>query len=151
LPRRPRSKARRKYFGHAVRLDGLLGSSIGITSRELIIWTVGPKDQKTRTAFHPFGTSCRVSQMSIRTSRLRTFSRWTISSQLSRQELFQPCHWISPNKKDSEHPSAKVSAGQSYVTRLVNAIMQGPEWNTTAIFLSWDDWGGFYDHPAATS
>jgi len=48
--------------------------------------------------------------------------------------------WISPNKKDSEHPSAKVSAGQSYVTRLVNAIMQGPEWNTTAIFLSWDDW-----------
>jgi len=54
--------------------------------------------------------------------------------------------WISPNKKDSEHPSAKVSAGQSYVTRLVNAIMQGPEWNTTAIFLSWDDWGGFYDH-----
>jgi len=54
--------------------------------------------------------------------------------------------WISPNKKDSEHPSAKVSAGQSYVTRLVNAIMQGPEWNTTGIFLSWDDWGGFYDH-----
>jgi phospholipase C len=36
--------------------------------------------------------------------------------------------------------------GQSYVTRLVNAIMQGPEWNSTAVFLSWDDWGGFYDH-----
>ena len=54
--------------------------------------------------------------------------------------------WIAPNKKDSEHPNAKVSAGQSYVTRLVNAIMQGPEWSSTAIFLSWDDWGGFYDH-----
>ena len=54
--------------------------------------------------------------------------------------------WITPDKKDSEHPSAKVSVGQSYVTRLVNAIMQGPEWNSTAIFLSWDDWGGFYDH-----
>jgi phospholipase C len=54
--------------------------------------------------------------------------------------------WIAPDKKDSEHPSAKVSVGQSYVTRLVNAIMQGPEWNSTAIFLSWDDWGGFYDH-----
>ena len=54
--------------------------------------------------------------------------------------------WIAPNKRDSEHPAARVSVGQSYVTRLINAIMQGPEWNSTAIFLSWDDWGGFYDH-----
>ena len=34
----------------------------------------------------------------------------------------------------------------AYVTRLVNAAMQGPDWNSTAIFLTWDDWGGFYDH-----
>ena len=54
--------------------------------------------------------------------------------------------WIAPNKRDSEHPAARVSVGQSYVTRLINAIMKGPEWNSTAIFLSWDDWGGFYDH-----
>jgi phospholipase C len=33
-----------------------------------------------------------------------------------------------------------------YVTGLVNSIMQGPEWSSTAIFISWDDWGGFYDH-----
>jgi ribosomal protein L37E len=32
------------------------------------------------------------------------------------------------------------------VTRLVNAVMKGPEWKSTAIFLAWDDWGGFYDH-----
>jgi len=36
--------------------------------------------------------------------------------------------------------------GQSYVTGLINAIMQSPDWSSTAIFLSWDDWGGFYDH-----
>jgi phospholipase C len=54
--------------------------------------------------------------------------------------------WIDPNGKVSEHPSALVSAGQTYVTGLINAIMQGPDWNSTAIFLSWDDWGGFYDH-----
>ena len=46
----------------------------------------------------------------------------------------------------SEHPSALVSAGQAYVTTLINAIMRSPCWNSTAIFLSWDDWGGFYDH-----
>jgi phospholipase C len=54
--------------------------------------------------------------------------------------------WITPNGKTSEHPPALVSDGQAYVTGVVNAIMQGPDWDSTAIFLAWDDWGGFYDH-----
>jgi phospholipase C len=54
--------------------------------------------------------------------------------------------WIDPNGTVSEHPPALVSAGQAYVTGLINAIMQSPDWKNTAIFLSWDDWGGFYDH-----
>ena len=54
--------------------------------------------------------------------------------------------WIDPNSKVSEHPTALVSAGQTYVTGLINAIMKSPDWPHTAIFLSWDDWGGFYDH-----
>jgi phospholipase C len=54
--------------------------------------------------------------------------------------------WIVPNGTVSEHPPASVSAGQAYVTGLVNAIMRSPDWDSTAIFLSWDDWGGFYDH-----
>jgi phospholipase C len=54
--------------------------------------------------------------------------------------------WVIPNGVVSEHPPALVSAGQRYVTGLVNAVMAGPDWKSTAIFLSWDDWGGFYDH-----
>ena len=54
--------------------------------------------------------------------------------------------WIIPSQAVSEHPPATVNAGEKYVTRLINAAMRGPEWNSTAIFLSWDDWGGFYDH-----
>jgi phospholipase C len=54
--------------------------------------------------------------------------------------------WIDPNRRVSEHPPSLVSAGQSYVTGLINAIMKGRDWPSTAIFLSWDDWGGFYDH-----
>jgi phospholipase C len=54
--------------------------------------------------------------------------------------------WISPNGEDSEHPPGKVSVGQSYVTRIVNAAMESPDWKSTAIFITWDDWGGFYDH-----
>jgi phospholipase C len=54
--------------------------------------------------------------------------------------------WIAPSGPYSEHPSAPVSAGQGYVTGLINAIMKGPDWDSTLIVLSWDDWGGFYDH-----
>ena len=56
--------------------------------------------------------------------------------------------WIVPDGPQSEHPPSNIQDGQAYVTRLVNAAMQGPDWSTTAIFVSWDDWGGFYDHVA---
>ena len=54
--------------------------------------------------------------------------------------------WITPSQTNSEHPPASVAEGQAWVTNLVNHVMQGPDWSSTAIFLSWDDWGGFYDH-----
>jgi phospholipase C len=54
--------------------------------------------------------------------------------------------WIIPNGANSEHPTALVSAGQKYVQGVVNAAMQSSDWSSTAIFLTWDDWGGFYDH-----
>jgi phospholipase C len=55
--------------------------------------------------------------------------------------------WINPNGVVSEHPGfSTISRGQTYVTTLINSIMRSPCWNSTAILLSWDDWGGFYDH-----
>jgi phospholipase C len=56
--------------------------------------------------------------------------------------------WITPSQLDSEHPPASIHQGQAYVTAVINAAMKSPDWNSTAIFLSWDDWGGFYDHVA---
>src|SRR6476659_9764103 len=56
--------------------------------------------------------------------------------------------WIVPNDRHSEHPPNSIAAGMAWVTRIVNASMRSPDWNSTAIFLSWDDWGGFYDHVA---
>ena len=54
--------------------------------------------------------------------------------------------WITPAGADSEHPPASVHLGQAHVTAVINAAMESPDWKSTAIFLSWDDWGGFYDH-----
>ena len=46
----------------------------------------------------------------------------------------------------SEHPTSSIKKGQAYVTGLINAIGHSSDWKSTAIFLAWDDWGGFYDH-----
>ncbi len=56
--------------------------------------------------------------------------------------------WLVPGNLASEHPGSgtPISAGQRYVTKMINAVMQGPSWSSSAIFLTWDDWGGFYDH-----
>lgn len=57
--------------------------------------------------------------------------------------------WITPGGGGiSEHPGndRPLTEGQAYVTKLINAVMRSDAWETTAIFLTWDDWGGFYDH-----
>jgi phospholipase C len=56
--------------------------------------------------------------------------------------------WVVPSGTYSEHPPAAVTTGMEYVTSMVNAVMQSPYWQNTAIFITWDDWGGFYDHVA---
>jgi phospholipase C len=56
--------------------------------------------------------------------------------------------WLTPGNRYSEHPPGRISAGEAYVTGIVNAVMRSGYWDSTAIFLSWDDWGGFYDHVA---
>ena len=54
--------------------------------------------------------------------------------------------WITPSQANSDHAPASLATGQAYVTNLINTIMRGPDWDSTAIFLAWDDWGGFYDN-----
>lgn len=54
--------------------------------------------------------------------------------------------WIVPTAADSEHPPADSARGMWHVTGLVNAVMQSPAWKDTVIIVTWDDYGGFYDH-----
>ncbi len=59
--------------------------------------------------------------------------------------------WVVPTAGSSEHPTddlGNIATGQAWVTEVINSVMEGPEeqWMRTAIFLAWDDWGGFYDH-----
>ena len=56
--------------------------------------------------------------------------------------------WIAPDAKNSDHPGHDVTGGPSWVAQVVNAIGGSPAWNSTAVIVIWDDWGGFYDHVA---
>lgn len=54
--------------------------------------------------------------------------------------------WVVGDVFVSEHPPFSVCAGENWTVQQLNAVMQGPDWNSTVVFLTWDDFGGFYDH-----
>jgi len=76
----------------------------------------------------------------------------------ARSGMLPAVSWLIPGFEVSEHPTVglfagtslgvSVCAGENWTVAQLNAIMQGPAWPTTAIVLTWDDFGGFYDHVA---
>jgi phospholipase C len=58
--------------------------------------------------------------------------------------------WVIPAGQASDHPGSNDGSGPSWVASIVNAIGSSPYWSKTAIFITWDDWGGWYDHVAPT-
>jgi phospholipase C len=59
--------------------------------------------------------------------------------------------WLVANWKLSDHPPASMCQGENWTIRQINAVMQSSLWDSTAIILTWDDFGGFYDHVAPPS
>lgn len=58
--------------------------------------------------------------------------------------------WVIPNGQSSDHSGGGDGSGPSWVASIVNAIGNSPYWADTAILITWDDWGGWYDHVAPT-
>lgn len=63
-----------------------------------------------------------------------------------REGLLPPVTWVTPRFELSEHPEFNFCHGENWSTKVIDAIMRSPMWDSTAIFLTWDDYGGFYDH-----
>jgi phospholipase C len=63
-----------------------------------------------------------------------------------RRNALPPVTWITPRFELSEHPEYSFCHGENWTTQVVDAIMRSPMWEDTAIFITWDDYGGFYDH-----
>jgi phospholipase C len=58
--------------------------------------------------------------------------------------------WLNPQGHTSDHAIATDGSGPSWVASVVNAVGNSPYWRNTAIIITWDDWGGWYDHVAPT-
>jgi phospholipase C len=56
--------------------------------------------------------------------------------------------WVIPTGQESDHPLSTDGSGPSWVAQIVNTIGTSQYWSNTAIFITWDDWGGWYDHVA---
>ena len=56
--------------------------------------------------------------------------------------------WLTPPLPRSDHPPGSICAGENWTVEYLNALMQSPDWSTTAVVLTWDDFGGFFDHVA---
>ena len=87
---------------------------------------------------------------SIRQSKLwsqRVFPWQNVMSDAKNNAL-PAVSWVTAPKDYSDHAPASSCASENWTVNIINAIEQSPEWSSTAIFLTWDDWGGFYDHVA---
>jgi phospholipase C len=56
--------------------------------------------------------------------------------------------WVIPSGRSSDHPGSSDGSGPSWVASVVNAIGNSQYWDSTVILITWDDWGGWYDHVA---
>ncbi|HEY1428845.1 MAG TPA: alkaline phosphatase family protein, partial [Candidatus Tumulicola sp.] len=57
---------------------------------------------------------------------------------------------IPPSEQFSDHPGSRSAMGPAWVSAVVNAVGRSQYWDSTAIFITWDDWGGWYDHVKPT-
>jgi uncharacterized protein (TIGR03437 family) len=100
-------------------------------------------DETTYTFWNPLPAFPTVKSDPTQFGRLTNAAQFYTDAQ---NGALPQVSWVIPNSDLSEHPPASVATGMNYVTGLINAVMNSPLWNSTAIFVAWDDWGGFYDH-----
>jgi phospholipase C len=72
---------------------------------------------------------------------------WQVLEDISNGQLPQ-VSWIIPDGAHSDHAVANNGSGPSWVASIVNAIGNSQYWGNSAIIITWDDWGGWYDHVA---
>ena len=113
-------------------------------SEDAMICDRVPQNAKTPGIWNPLPWFATVKQ----DKQLRNVVSTRYFFRDARRGTLPAVSWLTPAQKVSDHPPALITDGQAYVTSVVNAVMRSKDWDSTAIFVAWDDWGGFYDHVA---
>ncbi len=85
---------------------------------------------------------------------IREGADWTADVTASDQQFFKDVPagklanitWITPTLANSDHPASRSLKGPAWVAKVIDTIGNSQFWDTTAVFVLWDDWGGWYDH-----
>jgi phospholipase C len=116
-----------KYYDHPIQIGGY--DRAVYTGRAFEYWN----------PFSAKGTSYTEAYAPHFVNRTQIFTDLKSSS-------FPQVSWVIPSAPLSEHPPASITVGMNWVKNVIDAIMVSPYSNSTAILLTWDDYGGFYDH-----
>jgi phospholipase C len=92
-------------------------------------------------------------------ARAESYTSWYVSHFVPRSDFFNDSaagnlpdvSWVIPDIPYSDHPPANLTLGETFIANVVDAVEASPDWSSTALFLAWDDYGGFYDHVAPHS
>ena len=144
------------YVCYAEAQQSLLPNYWALAQHFLLGDAMFSSEMSASFANHLFETSANAGSTSISTSVINnpsTGHKWgcdapsNIRVQLYNGANVYPCfNGVTPPFQASEHPPYGTCAGENCSVQLINAIENSPAWSSTVINLTWDDWGGFYDH-----
>jgi phospholipase C len=101
------------------------------------------RDPKRFTLWNPLPAFKRIQQSPADMAKLVSADQYFRDLQ---QGTLPKVSWVIPNGADSEHPPLPIVQGMWHVTKLMNALMRSKYWKDSVVFLTWDDYGGFYDN-----
>jgi phospholipase C len=147
-----------KYLDQANRTrsveDLLLNSSVswkyydytlGNYSKAIAFNTTGPQANWSAGPAYDYWNPEAAKAESYNASFVDHFTQNTKFYGDARNGTLPDISWVIPSGQDSDHPPQNSTVAQAYVTSIVNAVESSPDWNSTALFVTWDDYGGFYD------
>ncbi len=89
--------------------------------------------------------SLKAFQQDVKSANIVHTSQFVTDAQAGKLPAFS---WIIAPDAADEHPVQTSCKGENWTVQQLNALEQGPDWSSSAMFLTWDDYGGFYDHVA---
>ncbi len=120
----------------------------------LDVKTIFPELEKRGVSWRYYGQAGQFHNALLAVREIRQTKRWenvvdpaTFVEDARSGNLPQVSYILPPAKyNDHPHPTRSLCVGENWTIEQINAVMEGPDWERTAIFVTWDDFGGLYDH-----